>query len=106
MDNIQIAIEGTASLEAAKDLIETCEISGDWQTPDGAMKGALATIATIVGIVGGTVAVSEQIRKWYQEWKKGKSGRAIEKAVLVGNGKRVLLEGASADDIKAVLETL
>ncbi len=106
MEKIQIAIEGPDAVEATQALMAIPALSGEWQMPEGDRKGALATLAIIVGIVGGTITAAEQIRKWWQEWKKGKSGKTIEKAVLVVKEKRVLLEGASVDEIKAVLDAL
>jgi len=108
MANIQLAIEGQNALKATEKLLEIPEISGDWQpASEEDERGLLATIATIVGIVGGTAAIAEQIRKWYQEWKKGKAGKNIDKVVMVGSGgERLLLEGATAEDISKILESL
>jgi len=110
MANIQLAIEGQGAVEATESLLEIPEISGDWQPADEgeAERGlTLAAIATIVGIVGGTIAIAEQIRKWYQEWKKDKPGKKIDKVVMVGaGGERLLLEGATAEDIRKILEGL
>jgi hypothetical protein len=106
MSKIQLAIEGQNAVEATKELLEIPEISGDWQPVGGTQRElALATIATIVGIVGGTIAIAEQIRKWYNEWKEGKSGKKIDKVVIIGaGGERLLLEGATAEDISKILE--
>ena len=106
MANIQFAIEGQDAVEATKALLEIPEISGDWQPVGETQRElALATIVAIVGIVGGTIAIAEQIRKWYNEWKKGKSGKKIDKVVIIGaGGKRLLLEGATVEDISKVLE--
>ena len=107
MQKIQIAIEGPDAVEATQALMDIPALSGEWQMPEGDRKdGGLTTIALIVGIAGGTITAAEQIRKWWQEWKKGKSGKTVEKAVLVCKAKRVLLEGASVDEIKALLDEL
>jgi len=106
MQPLQIAIEGNDAVDAAKALMALPTLSGNWQTPEGNQRGVLAVIATIVDIIGDTLAAAEQIKKWYQERKKANSGRTITKAVLVGNRKRVLLEGATVEEIKAVLESL
>ena len=107
MQPLQIAIEGTGAVNAAKALMDLPDLSGDWHTPDEIQReGVLAAIAVIVGIVGGTLAAAEQIRKWYQEYKNTTPDRTITKAVLVGKDKRVLLEGATIEEIKTVLESL
>jgi hypothetical protein len=65
----------------------------------------VATVATIIGIVGGTIAIAEQIRKWYQEYKANQSGKRIEKVLIVGrNGRRILLEDATLEEIRQILE--
>lgn len=107
MAEIQLAIEGEGAIPATEELLEIPGISGTWMVSSEAAEreGVVATIATIVGIVGGTVAIAEQIRKWYQEYKKGKSDKRIEKVVLVGrNGRRMLLENATIEQIRQILE--
>jgi hypothetical protein len=107
MQPLQIAIEGPGAVDAAKALTDLPNLFGDWQTPDGTQReGVMAVIATVVGIVGGTLTAAEQIRKWYRERKKTNSDKTITKAVLVGKNKRVLLEDAAIEDIQAVLESL
>ena len=54
-------------------------------------EGVLATIASIIGIASGALTIAEQIRKWYQEYKQGKSGKKIAKVLIVGrNGDRLI----------------
>lgn len=68
-------------------------------------EAVLTTIATIIGIVGGGMAIAEQLRKWYQEYAKGKkSGGKIEKVLIVGrNGERLLLQNATIEQIQQIL---
>jgi len=111
MLNIKFTIEGNNAVEATKALLSIPGLSGDWQSVDEEQRGlSLATIATIVGIAAGTVAVAEQIRKWYREWKKGRSDKTIERAVMVlktdSEEKRINLEGATLKDISEILEVL
>ncbi|MGK7894421.1 MAG: hypothetical protein AB4372_12550 [Xenococcus sp. (in: cyanobacteria)] len=68
MANIQVEIQGNDAIAASEELFSLAEISGNWQTVDDTEKDAtLVTIGAIVGIIGGTMAAAEQIRKWYQE---------------------------------------
>ncbi len=108
MADIQLSIEGQNAVEATEELFEMSEISGDWQPVGGVQRElALATIATIVGITAGTIAVAEQIRKWYNEWRKGKSGKQIEKVVIISaDGERLVLEDATPEDISKILESV
>jgi hypothetical protein len=103
MANIQLEIQGQDAIAATKELLSMPEVSGTWEIVKE--KELVTTIATIVGIVGGTIAIAEQIRKWYQEYQKGKSGKKIEKVLLVGrNGRHLLLENATLEQIKQILD--
>ncbi|MGB6300991.1 MAG: hypothetical protein WBF90_33115 [Rivularia sp. (in: cyanobacteria)] len=57
MADIQIAIEGEDAVSATEELLSISGISGDYTTPaQTEREGVATTIATIVGIVGGTMA--------------------------------------------------
>jgi hypothetical protein len=107
MADIQLEIQGQDAVAATEELFSISGLSGSWKTEGDADKeGTVITIGTIVAIVGGTVAIAEQIRKWYQEYKKGKSGKKIEKVLLIGrNGQRILLKDATIEQIKQILES-
>jgi hypothetical protein len=112
MNDIQIEIQGKDSVEATEALLSNPEMSGNWQPVAGTYKEAtIVTIATIVAIVGSTLAAAEQIRKWYEIYRgqpaQGQqSDKKIEKALIVGrNGQRLLLENATIDEIRQILES-
>jgi hypothetical protein len=49
------------------------------------------------------MAIAEQIRKWYQEYKQ--KGKKIDKVIIVGrNGRRLLLEDTTVEEIRKVLD--
>ncbi|MBO3463589.1 hypothetical protein G7B40_031165 [Aetokthonos hydrillicola Thurmond2011] len=104
MTVIQIGIEGEGADEAAEALLQIPGISGNSEAPEQ-KEGTIAVIATIVGITGGTVALAEQIRKWYQEWKKSHSGKQFDVVILSENG-RIVLEKATIEEICQVLKAL
>lgn len=106
MADILIEVQGTDAIAATEELMAIPEISGSWETEEEAEReGVITTIATIVAIVGGTLAIAEQIRKWYQEYKRGKSGKKIEKVLIVSRtGRRLLLEDATIEQIQKILE--
>ena len=106
MADIQISVEGRDALAATEELFAISGLSGNWETiGDGEKEPILTTIGAIVAVVGGTVAIAEQIRKWYQEYKKGESGKKIEKVLIVGRrGRRLLLENATIEQIKQILD--
>lgn len=107
MAEIQLAIEGEDAIAATEELLAIPGISGNYEVSSEApeRETVVATVATIVGIVGGTIAIAEQIRKWYQEYKQNKSGKRIEKVLIVGrNGRRLLLKDATLEEIRQILE--
>lgn len=106
MTELKISLEGEAVDVAAEQLFETTGLQGNWKlstSSSPSKEGTIAVIGTVVGIVGGTVAVAEQIRKWYQEYKKSKKKFDV---VLVADDVRVVLENATIEDICAILEEL
>ena len=107
MSEIKFVIEGNDAIAATEELLAMDGIEGSYTINEELEREPLlATIASIVGIVSGTLAVAEQIRKWYQEYKEGKSGKRIAKVLIVGrNGDRLLLENATIEQIRKVLES-
>ncbi len=106
MTAILIEVQGQDAIAATEELLSISGISGSYEVDSEIEReGIVATIATIIGIVGGAIAIAEQIRKWYQEYKQGQSGKKIEKVLIVGkNGKRLLLENATLEDIRKILD--
>ena len=106
MADIQISVEGRDAVAATEELFAISGLSGNWETiGDGEKEPILTTIGTIVAIAGVAVAIAEQIRKWYQEYRKGESGKKIEKVLIVGRrGERLLLENATIEQIKQILD--
>ncbi|MCM0592174.1 MAG: hypothetical protein ACSI46_15670 [Gloeotrichia echinulata DVL01] len=107
MAEIRLAIEGEDAIAATEALLAIPGISGNYSVNSEAptRETVVATVATIIGIVGGAIAIAEQIRKWYQEYKAQQSGKRIEKVLIVGrNGRRLLLEDATLEEIRQILE--
>lgn len=106
MTEIKLSLEGEEVDVAAEKLFQSTGLQGNWKVAKGTLptkEGTLAVIGTVVGIVGGTIAVAEQIRKWYQEYKKSRKKFDV---VLVAGDTRVVLENATIQDICSVLEEL
>lgn len=101
---VQVAIAGEAAEPAVSELmgIPGLSVSYEAQTQK---EGTMAVIATIVGIAGGTVALAEQIRKWYQEWKQSQSGQTFDVVIQSPTG-RIVLEDATIEEICQVLKAL
>ncbi|WP_292854373.1 hypothetical protein [Nostoc sp. NMS8] len=67
MVQVKLSLEGEETDTAAEKLFETTGLQGSWEIATNSVptkESTLAVIGTVVGIVGGTVAVAEQIRKW------------------------------------------
>ncbi|RCJ42678.1 hypothetical protein A6770_07305 [Nostoc minutum NIES-26] len=106
MAEIQVGIEGEDAPAAAEALLEIPGISGTYEVPTQ-REGTLAAIATIVGIVGGAVALAEQIRKWHQEWQESHPGKQFDVIILdPDTGNRILLEEATIEEITEILKSL
>lgn len=107
MANIQIEIQGSDAIAATEDLLQTPGISGNW-TPaneDVQREGILVTIATIIAIATGTLTIAEKIYDWYQKARKSKPSPTVQKAMLIGrNGNRILLENATVEQIRQILD--
>jgi hypothetical protein len=106
MTKIKFAIEGEDAITATKELLAIEGITGNYTVNSEEIKkeAVITTVATIVGLVGGTLAIAEQIRKWYQEYKQQQSGKKIAKVLIVGgNGRRLLLENATIEQIRQIL---
>jgi hypothetical protein len=103
---IEFEIEGAGAIEATAALFALPAIEGEWETAPPEREAVIVTIGTIIGVVGGTMAIAEQIRKWYLEYRQGKNGKKIEKVLLVGrNGNRIVLENATLEEIKQLLDS-
>jgi hypothetical protein len=104
---IKVAIEGDGAIAATEELLAMEGIDGYYAVDEEIQReGVLAIIASIVGIASGALAIAEQIRKWYQAYRDGKSGKKIAKVLIVGrNGDRLLLENATVEQIRKVLES-
>ena len=108
MTEIKFSIEGENAITATEELLAIEGITGNYtaDSEDVRKEPLITTVATIVGLVGGTMAIAEQIRKWYQEYKQKQSGKKIDKVLIVGrNGRRLLLENATIEEIRHILES-
>lgn len=108
MAEIRVAVEGEGAVAATEALLQIEGLAGNWapSSEEPTKETVIATIATIVGIVGGTMAIAEQIRKWYQEYKKKQFDKKIDKVLIVSrNGERLLLEDATIEQIQRILES-
>ena len=113
MADIQIEIQGQganaltaapSAIAAAQDLFTDCGLTGNYEIDSEPEREGTVT-ATIIETGDNTATAAEKILQWYQDYKQGKTGQAIEKAVIVGqNGQRLLLEDATSAEIAQILE--
>ena len=96
---MKIEIIGKDAISATEELLHAEELEGTYETIEEVQKEAviLTTIASIVTIVAGAVAIYD----WYQ--KNCKADR-IEKAIIIlPNGRRLLLKNATVEQIREFL---
>ena len=106
---MKIEIQGQDAVKATEELLSIEGLEGDYETLSAVKRGELlTTIATIVGIVGGTMAIAEKLYQWFQKYQKSSSepvGARIEKVLIFSsNGRRLLLRDATIEQIKEILE--
>ena len=103
---MKLEIIGTDAIPATEELLTIQGLEGSYETINEVEREAiLTTIATIVGIVGGTITIAEQLHKWSQKYQQSSGGAKIEKVLIVSpNGKRLLLRDATVAQIQAILE--
>lgn len=60
MTAILLEVQGTDAIAATEELLALPEITGTWETEGGTgREPVITTIATIVGLVGGTLAIAK-----------------------------------------------
>ena len=107
---MKIEIQGRDAVNATEEMLLIEGLDGSYQTLDAVEReGTLVTtIATIVAIVGGSLTIAEKLYEWnkrYQRSLADSSGARIEKVLIVAeNGRRLLLQDATVDQIQEILE--
>ena len=105
---MKIEIIGKDAEVATQELLNFEGIEGSYETLEETPKEGvvvLTTIATIVAIAGGAIAIADKLYEWYQKYKKGQSGKSIEKVMIVtDDGRRFLLKDVTLEQLKELLE--
>jgi hypothetical protein len=106
---MNIEIVGIDAVQATEELLAIDGIEGNYETLDEVRReGTLATIATIVGIVSGSLTVAEKLYEWNKKYQKSLepgTGARIEKVMIVNGDKRLLLKDPTVEQIKDILES-
>lgn len=107
MADLQLEIEGEGAVPATEELLQIEGLSGSYATAaEDYREGVLATIATIVSITAGTMAIAEKLYTWYQNSRKQQPKPTVDKVLLIGrNGQPLVLENASIEQIKKILDS-
>ena len=103
---MKIEIVGKDAKVATQELLSFEGIEGSYETLEEAQKEAvITTIATIVAIAGGTIAIADKLYEWYKKYQKRDSGKSIEKVmILTDDGRRFLLKDVTLEQLKELLE--
>lgn len=107
---MKIEIQGRDALQATEELLAIEGLEGSYQIVDEVEREAtLATIATIVGIMSGTLTIGEKLYQWNQKYQKSLTdpiGPRIEKVLIVtDDNRRLLLKDATVEQIKEILDS-
>lgn len=107
---IKIEIQGQDAVLATEEMLAINGLQGSYETINEVEReGVLTTIATIVGLVGGSLTIAEQLYEWKNKYQKSLHTSAqprIEKVLVVApnSGKRLLLKDATIENIKKIIE--
>ncbi|MDJ0517783.1 MAG: hypothetical protein QNJ74_16560 [Trichodesmium sp. MO_231.B1] len=107
---IKIEIQGQDAVLATEEMLAIDGLQGSYETINEIEReGTLATIATIVGIVGGSLTIAENLYQWKNKYQKSlqpSTQPPIEKVLIVADsGKRLLLKDATIEQIKEIIES-
>ena len=95
---MRIEIEGADAIKVAQDILDMEGVQGSYEViSEVEREGTLATIATIIGIISGTITIAEKL---YQLKRKIDSPETpkIERVLIVSkNGDRLLLKDATLE---------
>ncbi|GGA25786.1 hypothetical protein [Okeania sp. KiyG1] len=105
---LKIAIDGLNAVQFTEEILAIEGIEGSYEIVGIEREADLATIATIVGIGAGTsvmiintLNIAEKISQCFK-----KHETKLEKVEFVSkNGNRVILHGATVEQIKDILES-
>ncbi len=104
---LKIAIDGLDAIQATEEILAIEGIEGSYEKVGNEREGTLATIATIIGIGAGTSVIINNTltiaEKIFQCFKK--HDKKLDKVEIVSGEKRLLLEDATVDKIKDILES-
>jgi hypothetical protein len=105
---MKIEIVGQEAVYATEELLAIEGIEGSYETLDAVQReGTLATIATIIGIVGGSLTIAEKLYELNKKYQSplNPTGVRIEKVMIVNGDNRLLLKDATVEQIKDILES-
>lgn len=103
---IQIVIEGENSQEAAAELLAIPGVAGEVEIGESKKADPLTTTVAIVTIIGITLEIAEQIRKWYQENRQYRAGKTFDVLLIYDDGRRILFEDLTVEEINSIIDTL
>lgn len=103
---MQIEIEGRDAREFTEEILSIEGIKGNYEIVEEIEReGTLATIATIVGIVSGTITIAKELYELKRKIYDSPEPAKIERVLIVGkNGDRILLKDASIEQLQKLLD--
>jgi hypothetical protein len=107
MADLQLEIEGEGAVPASEELLQFEGLSGTYtvESDPTHKEIAIGTIVTIVSLTAGTMTIANHLYNWYQNSRK-KPTPSVDKAILICNGKKMLLENATIEQIQKLIESL
>ncbi len=103
MTQVQLAIEGKGAVAAAEALIASPDISGMWQPTNATKRENVVSVIVNISLGASGDKLSQEINNWYLKYKQAQAEQKIDKVVLVANGKRLVVENITLEEIRKVL---
>ncbi|MBW4679902.1 MAG: hypothetical protein KME19_07295 [Microcoleus vaginatus WJT46-NPBG5] len=103
MAEVTMAIEGKGAVEAAEALLSSPDIQGTWQPVEATRPDKVVSVIVHILSAASGEALSQRINNWYQKYQEALLAKTIDKVVVVANGKRLLLEESSLDDLRQTI---
>ncbi|HET7464758.1 MAG TPA: hypothetical protein VFJ82_26180 [Longimicrobium sp.] len=106
-----VTLRGHGASRALEELLSIPGLQATRQTPPPPKvvyrdAGLLAAAAQIVGVTGGVAGIVSAVLDWREKWLKAGGGRRIEAVVETADGHRIVLHGATPEQLAQVLESI
>lgn len=104
--HLKVIIDGSKAFEAAEELIGLPSIHAIIEPAVEDQKADIITVTTtIISLVGGSLAIAEQIYKWYKRCRDIRAHQLFNVSIETENG-RYILSRISMSDLRQIINDI